>query len=100
MKELIIKDNLLIEELEKLDIYYSKNLDELMKYDNKIIIKLIDNIDSTLGYSLLKIDLEKFFCDELIGIQYLFNEEKILVQLSVPYIFTMSLKTLGSRDTI
>lgn len=77
MKELIIKDNLLIEELEKLDIYYSKNLDELMKYDNKIIIKLIDNIDSTLGYSLLKIDLENFFCDELIGIQYLFNEEKI-----------------------
>ena len=76
-------------------IYIKRKLfDAILVVDNN---KLILKINMTKDLKEWRNTNKNY---DILSGKFLFNEEKIFVQLSVPYMFTMSLKTLVSRDTI
>ena len=79
MLNLIKKENYTKEELEQLDRYFDdeKKVVELLKVDNKTIIRFIESCEETLGYCLCKISLEYYISGETGDAKYDVDESKL-----------------------
>ena len=77
MNELIYKDNLTIDEIEKIDFYLDQHIEEAMELNNKDIIRIIEKSEELLGYSLLKITLEDYLFNLIMNIRIIFDETKL-----------------------
>lgn len=78
MKELLVKENLVKEELSLLDEYYSsEHVDELLVVDNKYIVRLIELTEKELGFSLTKTELQSYLLTLTFEYRVFFCEEDI-----------------------
>ena len=77
MINLIKKENLTKIELEKLDLYFDKNIEELFTLDNDIIVRFINTCEKTLGYCLSVIQLEYHVCGLICDEKYGVDESKL-----------------------
>lgn len=78
MKELLVKENLVKEELSLLDEYYSsEHVDELLVVDNKYIVRLIELTEKELGFSLTKTELKSYLLTLTFEYRVFFSEDDI-----------------------
>ena len=78
MKELLVKENLVKEELSLLDEYYSsEHVDELLVVDNKYIVRLIELTEKELGFSLTKTELKSYLLTLTFEYRVFFCEDDI-----------------------
>lgn len=78
MEDLLKKEALSEEELRKLDYYYDRDkIEELLKFDNEIIITFIKKCEEVLGYSLCKLELDYYLSMETSDAKICFDIEKL-----------------------
>ena len=77
MKDLMKINELTKEQLQELDTYYSTSIEELLLYNNDIIISFVDKCERILNYSLSLTELKFKLTSDYIGILYLFDEKDI-----------------------
>lgn len=77
MINLIKKENLNKEELEKLDEYFYNHIDELLTLSNNVIINFIESCENIIGYSLSKRELRYELSNETIALSLIFDESEL-----------------------